>query len=78
MAMPTYLGRGDPALANYYPAWLDNMASDATVEGSLLDGAVLQPSAARASSSRARNSTHSSRGIPSIGSRRITLGLFSV
>jgi hypothetical protein len=35
-----YLGRGDPALANYYPAWLDNMADDATVEGSLLDGVV--------------------------------------
>jgi hypothetical protein len=26
------LGRGDPALANYYPAWLDNTADDATVE----------------------------------------------
>jgi hypothetical protein len=35
-----YLGRGDPALANYYPAWLDNMADDATVEGSLLHGVV--------------------------------------
>ena len=28
-----YLGHGDPALADYYPAWLDNMADDATVEG---------------------------------------------
>jgi hypothetical protein len=35
-----YLGRGDPALAKYYPPWLDNMADDATVEGSLLDGVV--------------------------------------
>jgi hypothetical protein len=38
--LPTYLGRGDPALAHYYPRWLDNLADDATVEGSLLDGAV--------------------------------------
>jgi hypothetical protein len=29
-----------PALTGYYPAWLDNLADDATVEGSLLDGAV--------------------------------------
>jgi hypothetical protein len=32
-----YLGSGDPALKDYYPAWLDNMADDATVEGSMLD-----------------------------------------
>ena len=37
---PIYMGGGDPALANYYPAWLDNLADDATVEGSLLDGAA--------------------------------------
>ena len=43
-----YQGRGDPALANYYPAWLDNMADDATVEGSLLDGAVQGAEAVRA------------------------------
>ena len=36
-----YLGSGDPALKNYYPAWLDNMADDATVEGSMLDGVVV-------------------------------------
>jgi hypothetical protein len=35
-----YLGNGDPALTGYYPAWLDNLADDATVEGSLLNGAV--------------------------------------
>jgi hypothetical protein len=35
-----YLGSGDPALKNYYPAWLDNMADDATLEGSMLDGVV--------------------------------------
>ena len=39
-ALPQYLGSGDPALKDYYPAWLDNMADDATVEGSMLDGAV--------------------------------------
>ena len=33
----TYLGSGGPALTGYYPAWLDNLADDATVEGSLLD-----------------------------------------
>jgi hypothetical protein len=32
----------DPAagLADYYPAWLDKLADDVTVEGSLLNGAV--------------------------------------
>ena len=42
-----YLGSGDPALKHYYPAWLDNMADDATVEGSLLDGAVRGAEAVR-------------------------------
>src|SRR3982074_3552976 len=42
-----YLGSGDPALKNYYPAWLDNMADDATVEGSLLDGGVQGADAVR-------------------------------
>jgi hypothetical protein len=37
---PRYLASGDPNLADYYPAWLDNLANDATVEGSMLDGAV--------------------------------------
>ena len=35
-----YLGSGDPALKNYYPAWVNNMADDATVEGSMLNGVV--------------------------------------
>src|SRR5262249_56874077 len=35
-----YRGSGDPALKNYYPAWLDNLADDATLEGSMLDGVV--------------------------------------
>ena len=44
---PAYLGSGDPALTNYYPAWLDNLADDATVEGSLLDGAAQGAEAVR-------------------------------
>lgn len=35
-----YLGSGDPSLKDYYPAWLNNVADDATVEGSMLDGVV--------------------------------------
>ena len=38
--LPQYLGSGNPALVGYYPAWVDNMADDAILEGSLLDGAV--------------------------------------
>jgi len=47
---PTYLGRGDPAgrFADYYPAWVDNMADDITLEGSLRDGAVQGADAVRA------------------------------
>jgi len=46
-ALPQYLGSGDPALKDYYPLWLDNMADDATVEGSMLDGAVQGAEAVR-------------------------------
>jgi hypothetical protein len=48
--VPTYLGRDDPAdrFADYYPAWVDKMASDITLEGSLLDGAVQGAEAVRA------------------------------
>src|SRR5262249_1562357 len=35
-----YQAGGDPALVDYYPAWLDNLADDVTVEGSMLDGAI--------------------------------------
>ena len=45
--LPQYLGSGDPALKDYYPAWLDNMADDATVEGSMLNGVVQGPDAVR-------------------------------
>jgi hypothetical protein len=38
--LPQYLGAGDPALKGYYPAWLNNIANDATVEGSMLNGVV--------------------------------------
>jgi hypothetical protein len=47
-ARATYVGSGDPALRNYYPAWLDDMADDATLDGSLLDGAVEGAEAVRA------------------------------
>jgi hypothetical protein len=48
--VPTYLGRGDPAgrFADYYPAWVDKLADDVTLEGSLLDGAVQGADAIRA------------------------------
>ena len=38
----TYMGSGDPdpQLAGYYPAWLDNLAGDVTLEGSAMDGFV--------------------------------------
>jgi len=35
-----YQVRGDPALKDYYHAWVDNLADDATVEGSMLDGVL--------------------------------------
>ena len=35
------------AVPTYVPMWLDNLADDATVEGSLLDGAVLGAEAVR-------------------------------
>jgi hypothetical protein len=35
-----YLASGDPALKDYYPDWVNDMADDATVEGSMLDGVV--------------------------------------
>jgi hypothetical protein len=44
---PRYSAAGDPALADYYPAWLDNLADDVTIEGSMLDGAAQGADAAR-------------------------------
>ena len=48
--IPTYLRRGDPAarFADYHPAWVDKMASDVTLEGSILDRAVRGQDAVRA------------------------------
>ena len=46
-ASPEYLGSGDPALKDYYPEWVNNMAPDATVEGSMLDGVVQGADAVR-------------------------------
>jgi len=47
---PTYLGGdgGDEKFADYYPEWIDNLADDVTLEGSLLDGATQGAEAARA------------------------------
>jgi hypothetical protein len=36
-----YRTGGDPSLSSYYPEWVDRMADDATVEGSMLDGVVV-------------------------------------
>ena len=51
MASPTYLGSADPArsaqYADYFPAWLNDLAEDVTIEGSLLDGAAEGPEAVR-------------------------------
>ena len=43
------MGGGDPAgrFTDYYPAWLDDLADDVTVEGSMLDGAVQGAEAVR-------------------------------
>jgi hypothetical protein len=51
MSRPTYLGSTDSArsrdYAHYYPKWLDKLADDVTIEGSLLDGAAEGPEAVR-------------------------------
>ena len=44
----TFTGDGDPALADYYPAWLDKLADDVTLEGSAMDGFVQGAEAVRA------------------------------
>jgi hypothetical protein len=48
--VPTYLGRGDPAgrFDDYHPAWIDKLAGDVTLEGSVLDGVVQGADAVRA------------------------------
>jgi hypothetical protein len=45
---PTYLASGgDPALTNYFPAWLNNLGDNVTLEGSMMDGAVQGADAVR-------------------------------
>jgi hypothetical protein len=46
----TYMGSGDQARrrTDYYPEWLDNLADDVTLEGSVLNGAVQGAEAVRA------------------------------
>jgi hypothetical protein len=48
-ARATYMGVRDPArsFTDYYPKWIDNLADDATLEGSLMDGVVQGPEAIR-------------------------------
>jgi hypothetical protein len=45
----TYLGSGDPARrrTDYYPAWLDNLADDATLEAAAMEGAAQGAEAVR-------------------------------
>ena len=45
----SYLEGSDPArsLSDYYPSWLDNLADDATIEGSAMDGAAQGAEAVR-------------------------------
>ena len=45
----THLGSGDsdPQLTDYYPEWLDNLAGDVTLEGSMMDGFVQGAEAVR-------------------------------
>jgi hypothetical protein len=51
MTNPTYMGSADPSrsarYADYFPAWLNDLAEDVTIEGSLLDGAAEGPEAVR-------------------------------
>lgn len=45
----TYLGSGNPARrrTDYYPAWLDKLADDVTLEGSVMNGVVQGTEAVR-------------------------------
>jgi hypothetical protein len=41
----TYIGSGDPARrrTDYYPAWLDKLADDVSLEASAIEGAIQGP-----------------------------------
>src|SRR5262245_22435077 len=43
----TYLRGGDPALAEYFPAWINDLAEDVTLEGSAMNGAIQGADAVR-------------------------------
>src|SRR5215831_12386695 len=47
--LATYVRSGSPGrrFTDYYPHWLDKLADDVTVEGSLMDGAAQGPEAVR-------------------------------
>ena len=45
--LPEYFGTGDPTLKDYFPVWVNHMADDATVEGSMLNGVVQGADAVR-------------------------------
>jgi hypothetical protein len=45
--VPAYLEDDRPAITGYYPLWVDKLADDATVEGSLLNGAAQGADAVR-------------------------------
>ena len=46
-AQAQYMCDGDPALKDYYPEWLNNVAEDATLEGSMVEGVILGPEGLR-------------------------------
>ena len=50
MTPPTYLGSGDASKhrRDYRPDWLDNLADNATMEGSVINGIAEGPDAVRA------------------------------
>jgi hypothetical protein len=47
LAAYAQFGTVDPALANYFPKWLNSMTDDVVLEGSMFDGAILGPEAVR-------------------------------
>ena len=44
---PSYCFSSSPAIEGYYPKWLDTLAEDVTLEGSMLDGVVQGPTDVR-------------------------------
>jgi hypothetical protein len=46
-AAAQYKSEADPSLDGYYPGWLEDVAEDATLEGSMIQGVILGPDALR-------------------------------